>query len=81
MIEHFYKPQKEFNQLKNMLNPGGELICMTYIYTDDVNFDKWYYKNDPTHVIFYNALSIEYIAKAFEFSRFELNGRLAIFTK
>jgi SAM-dependent methyltransferase len=81
VIEHFHKPQKEFNQLKNMLNPGGELICMTNMFTEDINFDKWHYKNDPTHVIFYHALSIEYIAKAFEFSEFEIDDRLIIFRK
>lgn len=81
VIEHFYQPQKEFKQLKNMLNPGGELICMTDMFTEDVNFDKWYYKDDPTHVIFYHALSIGYIAEAFGFGKFEINDRLAIFTK
>ena len=75
VIEHFNKPSKEFAQLRSMLKPGGELICMTDIYTEDVNFLKWYYKNDPTHVFFYHQRALEYIADKFGFSSLDVNGR------
>lgn len=81
VIEHFNNPRKEFYQLRSMLNPGGELICMTDLYTEKVNFEKWYYKNDPTHVFFYHPHSVEYIAKEFNFTAFDQNDRLIRFVK
>lgn len=75
VIEHFYNPRGEFAQLRSMLKPGGELICMTDIYTDDVNFMKWYYKNDPTHVFFYHQRALEYISEKFGFASLDVKGR------
>ena len=33
VIEHFFKPQEEFAQLRSMLKPIGKLICMTDFYS------------------------------------------------
>lgn len=79
VIEHFYQPRKEFDQLRNMLNPGGELICMTDMYTDGIDFEKWYYKNDPTHVFFYNPKTVEIIQSEFKFSDAKISNRLIRF--
>lgn len=75
VIEHFFNPNREFEQLRSMLKPGGELICMTDIYSDDVNFLKWYYKNDPTHVFFYHHRALEFIAEKFGFVSLYVKGR------
>ncbi|MFO8022273.1 MAG: class I SAM-dependent methyltransferase [Perlabentimonas sp.] len=79
VIEHFYNPRKEFEQLQSMLNPGGELICMTDIYKDSINFEKWYYKDDPTHVFFYHPEAFEYIKERFGFRSVLVNNRLVRF--
>jgi SAM-dependent methyltransferase len=79
VIEHFYNPHKEFRQLRSMLNPGGELICMTHIYTESVDFVKWYYKDDITHVFFYHPKSISYIQSEFGFNDAVLNNRTVRF--
>jgi len=79
VIEHFFKPQKEFAQLRSMLKPNGKLICMTDFYSDDIDFSKWYYKNDPTHVFFYHKHALSHIEKAFGFSKCFVNNRLVWF--
>lgn len=80
VIEHFHFPGNEFQLLKDMLVPGGKLICMTSIYDESIDFSKWYYKNDPTHVFFYQKDTLRYIMKKFGFSNLKTNKNLVIFT-
>ena len=76
VIEHFYNPLKEFKLLKSLLKPNGKLFCMTDLYTEDINFKKWYYKNDQTHVIFYHKNTFNYIQKKVGFSKITVANRL-----
>jgi Methyltransferase domain len=80
VMEHFYYPDKEFLLLKNLLNPNGKLYCMTYLYHDEINFDTWYYKNDPTHVFIYTVATVQWIKEKFEFSSVYLDNRLITFS-
>lgn len=80
VIEHFYKPNKEFILIKNLLNPGGKLYCMTDLFSEEINFEKWYYKDDPTHVFFYHHKTLLWIKEMFGFSEVTVNGRLVVFT-
>ena len=36
---------------------------MTCFLTDDSQFDNWYYRKDPTHVVFYARETFEIIAE------------------
>ncbi len=79
VIEHFYYPKKEFQRLKSMLNEGGQLICMTLLYSPEQKFKNWNYRHDPTHVYIYQEATIAYITKAFGFQSHEIrNGRMII---
>jgi SAM-dependent methyltransferase len=80
VIEHFHNPAKEFQMLKRMLLPDGKLYCMTSIYNPEIDFSKWYYKNDPTHVFIYQAETLKYIAKQFSYSNVEIFGNLVVFS-
>ncbi len=80
VIEHFHHPSEEFELLRNLLNPNGQLVCMTDLYHEALNFDKWYYKNDETHVFFYHERSLEYIKEAFGFTDLHVDGRLIVFS-
>ena len=51
VIEHFYNPKKEFELLKSLLKEKSTLYLMTGIYRDNIDFSKWWYKNDLTHEI------------------------------
>ena len=79
VIEHFHDPNKEFNILKNLLLPGGKLYCMTALYAEEIDFDTWYYKNDPSHTFFYHPQTISWIEKHFGFSGTRIEGRVVLF--
>lgn len=56
--EHFAAPGEEWQRLAALLRPGGWLGVMTQFLEPDIAFERWYYKNDPTHVCFYTRASI-----------------------
>ena len=71
-FEHFYRPGQEVDRIWSLLRPGGLLGIMTLLRPDTVEeFDKWWYKKDPTHVCFFNRNSFEFLAK-------KLSGELEI---
>ncbi len=81
VMEHFYNPFQEFQQFYELLNPGGKLYCKTSLFSEEVNFDKWYYKDDPTHVFFYTKESLTWIKKKFGFQKLEVLPKVIIFSK
>lgn len=62
VIEHFHRPGCEFARLAALLVPGGWLGLMTEFQTDDARFAKWYYRRDPTHVVFYREQTLRHLA-------------------
>jgi len=80
VIEHFHNPAKEFELLKNLLNKNGKLYFMTEIYNHSVDFEKWWYKNDFTHVFFYQKTTFEFIKEKFDFQKIEIDGNLIVFS-
>ena len=77
VVEHFYKPYKEFKILKSMLQEKGKLYIMTDLY-DGRDFASWYYKNDPTHVFFYTKETFLWIVKEFGFEGVWVKKRLVL---
>lgn len=65
VAEHFHRPAHAFNQLDGMLKPGGWLAVMTTLQVDDAGFANWYYRRDPTHVVFYRQVTLQTIARRF----------------
>ena len=51
---------------------------MTCFLTTGEAFDKWYYRRDPTHVVFYAEKTFEVIAKQRDW-KCEMTGILDIF--
>lgn len=81
VIEHFHNPLKEFTLLTNLLNPGGKLICMTYIYNETIDFENWFYKNDPTHVFIYQKETFLWIKEKFRYKNVKIENRLITFSR
>lgn len=79
VLEHLYNPSEEIKMLKGLLRPNGKLYCMTLLYDERMEFDQWYYKNDPTHVFLYQSKTMEYICKKFDFLGVEIQQRLITF--
>ncbi|TBW28579.1 class I SAM-dependent methyltransferase [Gramella sp. KN1008] len=80
VMEHFQKPFEEFSLLKSLLNSGGKLYCKTEVWTGAIDFNSWHYKNDLTHVIFYNRESLLWICENLKFSSVEILDELMVFT-
>jgi SAM-dependent methyltransferase len=80
VIEHFHDPAKEFGLMRSLLNTRGSLICMTHLYTDEIDFNSWRYKDDLTHVIFYHPESLEWINSTCHFTGFNVNDRIIQFS-
>ena len=79
VLEHFQDPAKEFGLLRRLLKKNGCLLCMTLLYDNGIDFASWFYKNDPTHVFFYQWATLTWIQTVFEFSSVHLEGRLIRF--
>lgn len=79
VIEHFFNPLEEFKKLKEFLNPNGLLICKTDLHYPGLNFAKWYYKNDPSHVFIYSKKTLAWIQKNLDFKSLEVNNRTLVF--
>ena len=62
VVEHLHNPARVFEQLDSLLRPGGLLGVMTCFQTDDARFANWHYRRDPTHVVFYRQLTLQWIA-------------------
>lgn len=75
VVEHFHQPKNEFKILKEILSENGELLIMTHLYDPTIDFEKWYYKNDFTHVFFYTQETFEWIKKQYDFTELEVKDR------
>lgn len=64
VVEHFNSPRHSWRQLVGLVSSGGILLVRTETYKKE-NFENWYYKDDPTHVCFYNSKTLEWIAQEF----------------
>ena len=80
VMEHFHDPNQAFKQLRKLLKPGGKLYCMTSLFDPHIDFMKWHYKNDPTHVFFYHQNALDYIAEQHGFSTVTVDDRLICFS-
>lgn len=63
VVEHFHHPHREFARLTSLLQPGGWLAIMTRWLTEDVDFSRWHYRRDPTHVCFYCPATFDWLAQ------------------
>ena len=67
VFEHFQYPIKEWALLTRLLRCGGWLAISTPLLTELDGFAKWHYKNNLTHVSFYQRETFEYLANNSDF--------------
>ena len=67
-FEHFRNPAQEIPRIAELVVPGGVLAIMTRFYPignkellPDL-FADWFYKRDPTHIIFYCTETFQWLA-------------------
>ena len=56
VFEHLHQPRKVFESLLERMEVGGYLALQTQFHPNYVDaFKKWYYHQDPTHIVFFTA--------------------------
>ncbi|HED24474.1 MAG TPA: class I SAM-dependent methyltransferase [Firmicutes bacterium] len=81
VIEHFRSPADEFRKLRRLLRQGGRLYCMTSVYSEEIDFENWHYKDDPTHLFFYHRFAFKWIKENIKFSELLFKGRVIIYRR
>ena len=70
VLEHIANPVEIFDFFASHIKEGGYLALMTQFHTNNAEeFQKWWYKNDPTHICFFRPHTFEVLASM---SRFEI---------
>jgi hypothetical protein len=82
VVEHFKEPELDWLLLVELVKHGGVLGIMTLLYNPSIDYKKWWYKNDSTHVVFYQEKTLLFIAKEFGLDViFNDNNSVIIFKK
>lgn len=74
VAEHLYRPYVELQKIFHLLKPGGWLGIMTLLVEPATDFANWYYRRDPTHVVFYSRQTFVWIAQHFGFTELTHEG-------
>lgn len=80
VMEHFQTPLREFKLLRSLLKPAGKLYCKTAVWNEAIDFHNWHYKDDLTHVVFYNIDTLQWIKENLNFSEIDIQDNLIVFT-
>lgn len=63
VVEHLRQPAAVFERLFGLLHPGGILAVMTRFPPAAEAFERWHYRRDPTHIVFYPPATFRFLAK------------------
>lgn len=77
VVEHFRDPRKNWDFLLSLLGPTAILAVMTQFH-DEVDFNKWWYVKDPTHLAFYSTKTLRWISRHFGIQIVRLSGSIFI---
>jgi len=76
VFEHLHDPKQVFGELLTLLNPGGYLALRTeFRPRKDEDFLKWYYRMDPTHVVFFSPGTLRKLCTDFDCRYLADNGK------
>lgn len=81
VFEHLREPAAALARLDGLLRPGGRLGVLTSLLEDDAGFGEWWYARDPTHIAFYKAETLEWIARSRGWALQRLPRGAALFRK
>lgn len=81
VVEHMHHPGRELALFDRLLESGGWLGLMTELRPPLEGFSDWYYHRDPTHVCFYSADTIRWIAGHFRWQLEHLDTRVILLRK
>ncbi|MGB0453133.1 MAG: class I SAM-dependent methyltransferase [Bacteriovoracaceae bacterium] len=81
VLEHLHRPKETLDQILSQLAQDGILSFVTELYSEKTDFEGWYYKNDPTHVIFFSEKTFSWLESEFPLECVYREKRQRIFKK
>jgi len=81
VVEHLSQPLVELSRLMGLLKCDGVLAIMTQILTPQIDFEQWYYKNDPSHIGFFSEKVLKFLAAKWQAELYVISERVVIFKK
>lgn len=81
VAEHLSQPRSVFEKIVSMLKSDGKLAVMTQFIPDDLDFSKWGYKNDPTHIVFYSKKTFEWLVSVMSLEIIFMQKNCVIFRR
>ena len=82
VFEHLHQPRDVFESLLGRLEKGGYLALQTQFHPNDVEaFKKWYYHQDPTHIVFFTARTFKILCETSDCEFIGDNGKNMIVLK
>jgi hypothetical protein len=74
-IEHFQNPRAEFERFLKLVKPGGWIGIMTQLRNSAPCFEKWFYKDDATHLCFFSRKTFQWLESRYDLKlEFHANG-------
>ena len=64
-MEHFIRPREEFERILRLVKPGGWIGIMTQLRDEAPPFEKWFYKDDATHLCFFSRKTFQRLEKQY----------------
>jgi len=74
VLEHLHRPSEELDRLWRCLKSGGWFGIMTRRLPEKAAFDRWHYRRDPTHVLFFADQTFRWLAARW-LAEMELMGK------
>lgn len=81
VIEHVLDIPKTFELFENLLGGQGYLVISTGMKKKEMEWAKWYYIQDETHINYFSRKTFEWIEENFNFRLLKIEKDLAIFLK
>lgn len=81
VAEHLFEPHQTFGLIASLLANGGKLGVMTELRDFTKPFSDWYYIREQSHVTFYSANTLEWLADHHGWQLERPEPRVGIFSK
>ena len=66
VFEHLHNPKEVFGNLISLLSRGGYLAIQTQFHPNNIDeFKRWYYHQDPTHIVFFRPVTFEVLSSLY----------------
>ncbi|WP_245391421.1 class I SAM-dependent methyltransferase [Sulfurospirillum barnesii] len=82
VFEHLDNPLETLSLLSQHLKPNGIIALMTLFHSnDEAHFLQWWYRRDPTHILFYTPKTMELLAKKCGLISLKTDGKRIVILK